>query len=152
MVDRVKHDAAATERRLLLLAVHARDPCRTSREELRRKVAERRNDARLDQLELPPEVRLAGLDLLGHGIAITRRAAFDDVRHVDVRAGQPDSGQELVEQLACRSDERHALLVLVEAGSFPDEHQVGARIARSEYDLRAASRQRAAGTARYLVA
>ena len=73
---------------LLLLAVHARDPGRPARQELRREVAERRDDARLDQLDLPPEMcprtprspRAADRD--------SRRAALQNVDHVDVRTRQ----------------------------------------------------------------
>ena len=64
MVERVEHDLAAAERDLLRLPVDARDPERLAGEELRREVAERRHELRLDQLDLAEEVRLAGLDLL----------------------------------------------------------------------------------------
>ena len=96
----VTRDAA--EHDLLLAAVHLRDPVRLAGEQLRREVAERRDDLRPDQLDLPEEVRLAGLDLLGLRVAVAGRAALEDVRDVDVLARQPDAGEQLAEQLARR--------------------------------------------------
>ena len=95
-------------------------------------------DARLDQLDLPEEVRLARLDLVGHGVTVPGRAALDHVRDVDVCALEPDAREQLVEELAGLADERVALLVLVEAGRLADEHQVGVRVTDAEDDLRAA--------------
>src|SRR5437868_3992144 len=63
--ERVEEHAVASEHDLLLGPVNARDAERLAREQLRREVAERRDHLRLDQLDLAPEVRLAGLDLLG---------------------------------------------------------------------------------------
>ena len=147
MKDRVQQHAPSAECHLLLLAVHARDAGRLAGQELRREVPERRDDARLDQLDLPPEMALAGFDLVGQWIAVSRRAAFENVDDIDVVTRKPDVGEQLVEQLACRADERDALLVLVEAGSLADEHQIGVRVARAEHDLRAASGECALGAA-----
>ena len=72
MEERVEQDARAAEGDLLLLPVHLRDPGRLARQELRREVAERRDDLRPDQLDLPEEVALAGLDLLGLRVAVAR--------------------------------------------------------------------------------
>ena len=91
MVERVEDDAAARDRERLLLAVYARDPERPAGEELRREVAERRDHLRLDQLDLAEEMRLAGLDLVLLRVAVARRAAFEDVRDVDVLAPQFDT-------------------------------------------------------------
>ena len=54
-------------------------------------------------------------------------------------------GQELIQELAGLPDERHALLVLVEARCLPDEHQVRAGVAVAEDDLRPSLRQSATG-------
>ena len=132
---------------LLRDPVHARDPGRLAGEELRREVAERGNKRRLDQLDLPEEVRLAGLDLLGLRVAVAGRAALEHVRDVDVRARETDPVQQLLEQLAGLADERHTLLVLVEAGRLADEHQLGVRVAGAEDDLRPRRRERAARAA-----
>src|SRR5205085_11062396 len=148
VVQRVEQDAAMADRRLLLLAVDARDAGRLPGEELGREVAERRDDARLDQLDLPEEVALAGLDLLRLRVAVPGRAALDHVRDVDPAPLEADPGQQPLEELPRLADERHALLVLVEAGRLADEHQVGGGIAGAEDDLRPALRQRTAGAAR----
>ena len=94
-----------------------------------------RDDTRLDQLDLPEEIRLARLDLVGHGIAVAGRAALDDVRDVDLGAGKPDALEQLVEELAGLTHEGVALLVLVKARRLADEHQVGVRVADAEHDL-----------------
>ena len=148
MVERVENHAVAAERRLLLLPVNARDPERPAGEELRREVAERRDDLRLDQLDLLPEMALARLDLVRLRVAVPGRAALQDVRYVDVLAPKADSGEQLLQQLPGLADERHALLVLVEARRLADEHQVGVRMARAEDDLRPALREPAPGAAR----
>ena len=46
------------------------------------------------------------------------------------------TAEQLVQELSCLSDERVALLVLVEPRRFADEHEVGVRIAHAEHDLR----------------
>ena len=147
VVERVQEHRARAERHLLLVPVHLRDARRLPREELRREVPERRDELRLDQLDLAEEVRLAGRDLLRERVAVPGRAALEDIRDEDVRARQLDPAEELVEQLPRLADERDALLVLVEPGRLADEHQVGVRASRAEHDLRAALRERAAGAA-----
>ena len=135
MVERVEQDAPAAERRLLLDAVDARDPGRLAREQLRREVAERRNDLRLDQCDLPKEVALAGLDLVRLRVAVPGRAALENVRDVHLIALEADTGKQPFEQLARLAHERLALLVLVEARRLADEHQVRRGIADPEDDL-----------------
>ena len=60
----------------MLVPVHLGDPGRLPREELRREVAERRDERRLDQLDLTEEVRLAGGDLLGERVAVSAEAGI----------------------------------------------------------------------------
>ena len=81
-------------------------------------------------------MRLARLDLIRLRVAVPGRPAHDDVRDIDVVALQPHAGEQSVQQLSGLTDERDPLLVLVEARSLADEHQVGARIAGAEHDLR----------------
>ena len=133
---------------LLLLPVHAGDPERLAGEELGREVAERRDELRLDQLDLPEQVRLAGGDLLGLRVPVLRRSALENVRNHDVGALEADAAEQLVEQLARLADERDALLILVETGRLTDEHEVGVRVAGAEDNLRSSLREgttRAAG-------
>ena len=57
-------------------AVDTGDPVGLAGQELGREVAERRDHLRADQLDLLEEVRLAGLDLAGERVAVSRRTAF----------------------------------------------------------------------------
>jgi len=147
MVERVEQDGAAAEFDLLLLAVDTRDPGRLAREQLRREVAERSDELRLDQLYLAEEVPFSCLDLVRHRIAVPGRPALDHVRDVHVVAGHADPTQELVQELPRLADERVALLVFVEARRLADEHQLGLRVANAEDDLGAALGETAARAA-----
>src|SRR5436190_7775537 len=93
-------------------------------------------------------MRLARLDLVLLRVAVAGWAALEDIRDVDVLAPELYAGQQPLEQLPRLADEGDALLVLVEAGSLADEHQVGARVARAEDDLRPPLREPAARAAR----
>src|SRR5206468_2188542 len=135
----------AAERRRLLASVDARDAERLAREELRRKVAERGNDLRLDHLHLLPEPALARRDLVGDRVAIPRRPRLEDVGDVDVRARQTDAGEQRIEQLSRLADERDALLVLVEPRGLADEEEICIRAADAEDGPRSCRMQ---GTAR----
>src|SRR4029077_4572999 len=126
---RVEQHSALAERDLLLDAVHARDSGRLAREQLRREVAERRDDPWADQLDLPEEVPLARLDLVGSRGAVSGRAALQDVGDVDVGALEPDPCEQLLEQLSGLPDERVALLVLVEAPTLGDTHEDDRQVA-----------------------
>ena len=65
-------------------------------------LAERDDQLRLDQLDLPGEVRLATLRFVVRRLAITRWTAFYDVGYEDVPASlQTDGGQHIIQQLAC---------------------------------------------------
>src|SRR3954454_19694774 len=143
MVERIEEHLAPADRRRRLLPVHLRDPRLPAGEELRREVAERRDDDRLDERDLPEEMGLARLDLVELRIAIARRAALEDIRDVDVGARHPDPAEQPLEQLSRLADERDALLVLVEARRLADEHDVGARVAGAEDDLRPPLREAA---------
>jgi len=89
---------------------------------------------------------LSGLDLVLLRISITGRPALEHVRDVHLITVEADPAEEFVEQLACLADEGLALLVLVEPRRLADEHQVGARIADAEDDLRPAFGQPALRT------
>src|SRR5256886_11735943 len=86
-----------------------------------------RDDFRLDQRDLPEQVTLAGLDLVGLRIAISRRAAPEHIRDIDLLAPEPDSPQELVEQLPGLGGHGLALQVIVVAGRLHHELQCSAR-------------------------
>ena len=109
-------------------------------------VAERADDDRLDQVDLPPQVVLAGLELARERVAIVRRPALERVGDEHLLALQADLPQQLVEQLSRLPDERESQTVLVGAGGLTDEHQLRVRIPRAEHNGRPRLVQRAANT------
>ena len=116
-------------------AAHLRDPLFCPEQVLRRHVAECHDDLGLDGLYLLFHEPNAGLDLIRLGIAVVRRAAFDDVADIDLCAFDLhallyDVGQEL----ACRADKGPALLVLLEPGAFTDENDRGLRVPFAIHD------------------
>ncbi len=151
MVERIELNRARAERDLLLEAVDLRDPRRLAGEKLGGEIPERRDELRLDELDLTEEMRLARRDLLGERVAIPGRTALEDVRDEDVGARELDARQQLVEKLPGLADERHTLLILVETRRFADEHQVGVRAPGAEHDLRSTLSERTAGAARGLL-
>jgi hypothetical protein len=76
--------------------------------------------------------------------------AVQHVRDVDIRPGQPDAFEQTVEQLPGLTHERNALLILVKARRFPDEHQIGVGVPVPEDDLGAPLVQPAARARRGL--
>ena len=58
---------------------------------------------------------------------ISRRAAFDHVRDINLFALHADKLNHLVEELAGAADERQPLFVFIRAGAFADEQQLGVR-------------------------
>ncbi len=113
--QREDEDRAAAERVHLRHAADPGDPGRVVGDQLRGEVAERGDDPRLDQLDLAPQIGLAGLDLDRLRIAVARGPALEDVGDEDLLAIQADALQQLVEQPAGAADERQALAILVRA-------------------------------------
>ena len=95
VVDRVQPHRARPDRADLLAPVQARDPGRVAAQQLRREVAERADDPRLDQLELAEQVVLAVVDLLRQRVAVAGRPALEDVGDEDVAARQADLAEQL---------------------------------------------------------
>ena len=73
------------------------------------------------------------------------RAALDDIGYVDFFTCKAQSLDHLVEKFSCSANERSSLLVLIEAGTFSNEHQPGLRRTFAIYDRRPAQMQRATG-------
>ena len=135
MEERKQEHGAPAQLVDLRSSAHPRDPRLASAQELGREVSEARDDPRLDQRDLLPQVWLASLDLVRQRIAIARRARLEDVRDEDVIPAHPDLAQELREELAGAADERQALAVLLGPRRLADEHQVGVGVAGSEHRL-----------------
>jgi hypothetical protein len=87
------------------------------------------NDLGLYDLDLPLKKGQATDYLVGPGIAIFRRAAFQDVAYEHIASLEPAGGDDSVQQLARPADKGTTLGVLVGAGGLPDEHYSGVRIA-----------------------
>src|SRR5688572_3058234 len=83
---------------------------------LGRKGAECKDYFRLDELELPNEVRSASQYLIGSRVAVAGGPVFHDVRDEDVVPRQIDGCENLGEELPCLSDERQSLLVFIQIG------------------------------------
>src|SRR5688572_16798079 len=129
-----------------LPATQARDRIHRLQQRLRREFTERHDHTRLDDVDLPEQIRLALLDFVGFRIAVPGRPAFDHVGDVDLLASQADRLDDLRQQLPGAADERLAALVFFFAGRFAHEHQPRLRIANAENDLRAAHRAQLATT------
>src|SRR4029450_9644651 len=81
MEDRVEEHDPLAELVYLRSPAHAADAVLPAREQLRREVPERADDARLDQLDLLHQMTLAGVDLERLGVAVAGRPALQDVGH-----------------------------------------------------------------------
>ena len=71
------------------LPAYSRNPDLALQKCLRRPIAQRTDQLRPNHGDLLQEKRFAGLDLLRFGVAVIRRAAFDHIGDVDIRARQP---------------------------------------------------------------
>ncbi len=97
------------------------------KKQLRREVAQRDDDGRVDEGQLPFQVGATGRDLIGPWIAVLRRTALDHVG--DVAVGPIHAqflGQQAVQQLSRPAHERESLLVLPGTGALAHEHQLRA--------------------------
>ena len=131
-------------------SAQSRDAFLGSEQRFGRGAAQRADGFGPDGLKLAVEELAADFHLVGLRRAVLGRAALHDVADVDVGALERDAFlargalDHLREQLAGAADEREALLVLIGARAFADEHQLGLLVAGSEDDLVAAFVQAAA--------
>ena len=128
----------------------ARADARAGLECLQRVTAERHDHRRIEHLELALQIWRAGGNLVRLGVAVAGRPALDDVGDENLLAPPADLAQQLVEQVAGRTDERAALLVLVVAGSLADEDDLGLGMALPGHGQGAALVQRAQRADRHL--
>src|SRR5574340_650391 len=93
---------------------------------------ERDDERRIKGLELAPQVRRTGRDLVRFGVAVVRGPALHDVRDEHVLTAPADRTEQPLEERPGSTDERAALAVLVEARPLADEDHlgVGAPLAR----------------------
>src|SRR5204862_1469941 len=109
MKEREEEGGAPADLVHLRGASHPGDPRAAAREQLGGEVAEGGDHARLDELHLTVEVRLAGLDLDRLGIAVAGRAALEHVADPDIASLHADARQQFGEQRAGAADERQSL-------------------------------------------
>src|SRR5262249_10851974 len=108
-----------------------------------RDCAKRHDNLWLNNLDLLHQIRAASLHLLRCGYAISKSAwhrvwsAFENIGDVNVFAGEVHRLENFGQQLSGASDKWFALFILIHAGRFADEHQVGVRISYAENGLRA---------------
>jgi hypothetical protein len=106
-----------------------------------RDLAERDDDRRPDNCELQVEVRGARRDFWGERRTVHCRGhgvgwpAHDRVRDVHTAAVEPDRGEQAAERLACSSDERATLGVLVLARRLTEQDESGGRRTLAEHDV-----------------
>lgn len=135
-----RHDRDALVR--LPGAAQLRDALFRDEQVLRRHVAEGHDDLRVDGTDLFLHEADAGFDLVWFGIAVPRRAAFDDVADVDVLALQLHAlDNDVRQELAGLSDKGSGLLVFFKARPFTDEYDRGLRVPFAEDYIRSARMQ-----------
>ena len=103
------------------LAVLARDLEVGLDEAHGRDAPEADDDLRPQQRDLAAQIADAGILLHAQRVAVFRRAALDDIGDLHVLALETDDLEHIVEQMTGPADERHALRVLVRAGTLADE-------------------------------
>ncbi len=108
------------------------DP-RSGHERAERVAAKSHDHSRVEDLELTLEVWRTGLDLERLGIPISGWPTLDNVGDEYLLALPADGFEQLVEQPTGGADERPALLVLVVARAFADEHDFRLRVALTRY-------------------
>src|SRR6185437_8485738 len=100
--------------------------------------AQRNNGFRIYHGDLTHQERRAGLALIALRLAISRRAAFDDVSDVNLFPAQAHGFDHVGEQLSGAAYEWLALHVFVSPRSFTDKHEICIRLAHVKDDLLAA--------------
>ncbi len=110
------------------------DGCRGLEQRLGGKFTEGADKVGLDRRKLALQEGQAGLDLIGFGVPVSRRPAFDDIADVNLVAVQFDGFDNSREQLPGGTDEWPALPVLLETRALADKDQFGLGIALPEYN------------------
>ncbi len=91
--------------------------------------SEKDNELWIDHGELGMEPVFARIFFFGEGIAVAGRAVFDDVGDIDVITVHTDACKHFIEEFARSSYKWYSCLVLLFAGCFSNEDDVGASIA-----------------------
>ena len=110
----------------------ARDPLLGPQECLGGKGPKAADDLGPDGLQLFEENGEAGLDLIGSGIAILRRAAFHNVSDVYLLSLQVYGLNDAGEEFSCPTDKRFALQILFSTRPLSHKDEGGMGVARAE--------------------
>jgi len=120
----------------LPLPTHASNTPRSLQERLSSEIAKGNDHPRIDSSELRAKEFEANHHLLGCGIAIPWRPAFDHVGDIDRVANREAHGRDhLIEQKTRAAHERSALGVFVGPRAFAYEYELRMRAAFAEYDF-----------------
>ena len=97
-----------------------------------RNAAEANDHLGLQQAHLLAQIPDAGIFLGGQGIAVLRRAAFENVGNIYIFARNIHSGKEFIQQLPRAANKRGARKILLLSGGFAHEQELGRAAARAE--------------------
>ena len=86
----------------------------------------------IDMCDLLAKITDAGILLLGKGIAVFGRTAFQNIGYVNVLAGDIDRIEKFVKQLTCAANEGGTCQILLLTGRFADKHNIGIFISYTE--------------------
>ncbi len=114
----------------------------SAHQHLRCNTPQTHNYFRFDQLDLLPEVRQARVDFFLLRIAVTGRAALENVANVDLLALEVDRLENFVEQLPSAPDKRLTLRIFFCSGRFTNHHHICVGIANTKDKIRARKAQR----------
>jgi hypothetical protein len=88
----------------------------------------------LDRRNLTLQKGETGFNLIGFGIPVARRAAFDDIANVNLAAGQFDGFDNTGQKLTGGTDKRFSLPVLFKSGALADKYKLGPGITFTKYN------------------
>jgi hypothetical protein len=114
------------------MASHSTHGLVTAQQILRGDFANRQNDPRLHQFDLPLQVLTTLGRFPGLGVPIMRGPTLEDIRNKHTVPALPDRAQHLVEQFARSPDKGLATPILFCARGLTDYQPVRVRIADTE--------------------
>jgi hypothetical protein len=122
-------------------------------DELGERVTPKRDDNfRLDRGNLSPKKSVARRNLILFGIPVAWRTVLDDVRDKDVASGKAGRPKQLIEELTRGPYEGATLLVFIEAGRLPYQHDGCLRVSLPWHRASRARPELAQAAARDLIA
>lgn len=116
-------------------ATQTHDPLFGTKQLLGCRAAQKDQHFGIDQLDMAMDERTHHFALVKAGLAIARRAPWQDIGDIGICAVPLDRGHHLVQQLPCAAHEGKALHILIPPRRFTDKHQVRFWIAISENQI-----------------